>query len=114
MAVILQRTLKMRRIFPILLFSVSLSIIAPVTMAMPDPQVSRIDTNSSSPAVQGGAGHIYFWAGNSNVVFNVYSITGQLLRQVRVGTDQHVSIEMPKGFYLVRCGTQWSVKVVVK
>jgi len=62
----------------------------------------------------GGSGRINFVAGNSDAVFHIYSITGQLLKTVRLSADGHASLDMPKGFYVVRCNGQWSRKVIVK
>lgn len=71
----------------------------------------RIETVANA---SGGNGRITFAAGNSDAVFHIYSITGQLLKTVRLSADGHVSIDMPKGFYVVRCNGQWSRKVIVK
>ena len=84
-------------------------------VALPDSRVSqRIENASSEPSATGGVGRISFYAGNSDAVFSIYSITGQLLRVVRLQADQRQSVDMPKGFYIVRCNNQWSRKVVVK
>lgn len=74
----------------------------------------RVETPASGPTAQGAEGRIVFTAGNSDATFNVYSITGQLVKVVRVGADQRASVDFPKGFYIVRCGNQWSRKVVVR
>lgn len=74
----------------------------------------RIESAVTGPAAQGAEGRIVFIAGNSDVTFNVYSITGQLVKVVRVSADQRASVEFPKGFYIVKCGNQWSRKVVVR
>lgn len=69
---------------------------------------------TAEASVQGGVGHLVLIAGESDTVFGVYSITGQLLRTVRVAAGSRVTIEMPKGFYIVRCGNRGSRKVVVR
>lgn len=74
----------------------------------------RVENTVTGPIAQGAEGRIIFTAGNSDVTFNVYSITGQLVKVVRVSSDQKVSVEFRKGFYIVRCGNQWSRKVVVR
>ena len=74
----------------------------------------RVETVATGPAAQGADGRIVFIAGNSDATFNVYSITGQLVKTVRVSADQRVSVDFQKGFYIVRCGNQWSRKVVVR
>jgi hypothetical protein len=82
---------------------------------MPDnytPQ--RLENVATGPTAQGAEGRIVFTAGNSDATFNVYSITGQLVKVVRVGADQRVTVDFPKGFYIVKCTNQWSRKVVVR
>ena len=82
---------------------------------MPDnflPQ--RVETATTGPAAQGAEGRIVFTAGSNDATFNVYSITGQLVKVVRVSAEQRVSVDFPKGFYIVRCSNQWSRKVVVR
>ena len=82
---------------------------------MPDnflPQ--RVETVVTGPSAQGAEGRIVFTAGNSDATFNVYSITGQLVKVVRVSADQRTSVDFRKGFYIVKCGNQWSRKVVVR
>ena len=74
----------------------------------------RVETVATTPAAQGAEGRIVFTAGSNDAVFNVYSITGQLVKVVRVSADQRASEDFPKGFYIVKCGNQWSRKVVVR
>lgn len=87
----------------------------PVVMALPDENEPRLEQSRSvSATVQGGVGHITLWAGNDAEEFSLYSITGQLLRVVQVPANSQVTIDAPKGFYIVRCGSRWSRKVVVR
>jgi len=74
----------------------------------------RVETVTTGPTALGAEGRIVFTAGNSDATFNVYSITGQLIKVVRVNADQRVTVDFPKGFYIVKCGSQWSRKVVVR
>lgn len=74
----------------------------------------RVETVTTGPTALGTEGRIVFTAGNSDATFNVYSITGQLIKVVRVNADQRVTVDFPKGFYIVKCGSQWSRKVVVR
>ncbi len=88
-----------------------------MTQAVPVPDnflPQRVETAATGPTAQGAEGRIVFTAGNSDASFNVYSITGQLIKVVRVGADQRVSVDFPKGFYIVKCSNQWSRKVVVR
>lgn len=108
-----ERSYKMKRIVYIVVCLMAMGGIQAVPM--PDnflPQ--RVETVATGPSAQGAEGRIVFTAGNSDAVFNVYSITGQLVKVVRVSAEQRVSIDLPKGFYIVKCSNQWSRKVVVR
>ena len=74
----------------------------------------RVETATNVPTAQGVEGRIIFTAGSNDATFNVYSITGQLIKVVRVSSEQRVSVDFRKGFYIVKCGNQWSRKVVVR
>ncbi len=75
----------------------------------------RIELNAAGNAsVEGMSGHIRLTAGSANVTFSIYTITGQLLRTVRVERESSVTVEVPKGFYVVRLERAWSRKVIVK
>ena len=92
-----------------------LAIGAATAVPVPDnflPQ--RVETAATGPSAQGAEGRIVFVSGSNDAVFNVYSITGQLVKGVKVSAEQRASVEFPKGFYIVRCGNQWSRKVVVR
>ncbi len=49
---------------------------------------------------------------NAPVKFQIYSITGQLVKTTTV-TDGTSIVELPRGLYVVRCD-RWSKQVVVK
>ena len=84
-------------------------------LPVPDSYLpQRVETAATGPVAQGGEGRIVFTAGSNDAVFNVYSITGQLVKVVKVSAEQRTSVDFPKGFYIVRCGNQWSRKVVVR
>ena len=88
-----------------------------MSQAVPVPDnflPQRVETMATGPTAQGAEGRIIFTAGSSDATFNVYSITGQLVKVVRVNADQRVSVDFPKGFYIVKCSNQWSRKVVVR
>ena len=77
-------------------------------------QQSRLEALAAQPSVEGGVGRVVLTAGSVEGTFSIYSITGQLLKTVRVPADGHVTVDLPKGFYIVRYKNQWSRKVVVK
>jgi len=87
--------------------------VASQAWAVPEP-VPAVENVAGVPSVKGGDGRIYFYAGSSDAVFSVYSITGQLVRTVKVNADTHATIDISKGFYIVRYYNLWSRKVVVK
>ncbi len=74
----------------------------------------RIELNAGNASVEGMSGHIRLTAGSTSVTFSIYSITGQLLRTIRVERESSVTVEIPKGFYVVRLERAWSRKVIVK
>ena len=47
------------------------------------------------------------------VVFQVYSITGQLVKTVEVSAGAQVTADLPTGCYIVKC-SKWSKKIVVR
>ena len=99
----------------LLLAALTVSAALPAVATAAAPQ--RVETalqQPAQPSVQGANGRILFTAGSEAVVFSVYSITGQLVRTVKVAAEGHATVELPKGFYIVKCGTQGSRKVVVK
>ena len=103
----------MKRVFYIVVCL--LAIGGSQAIPVPDSYLpQRVETVVTGPVAQGAEGHIVFTAGSSDAVFNIYSITGQLVKVVRVSAEQRTSVDFPKGFYIVRCGNQWSRKVVVR
>lgn len=80
-----------------------------------EPDGARIELSTGVARVEGGVGRITLTAASgTGAVFQIYSITGQLLKEVKLEADTHTSVDVPKGFYVVRYNNQWSRKVVVK
>lgn len=52
-------------------------------------------------------------AAEAPVRFYVYSITGQMLKSVDVAPGQSVCVDVPQGYYIVKCA-DWSKQVVVR
>lgn len=102
----------MRRLLYILTLCVALAAGTVSVNAIASPRVEQV--SSDEPTVYGGKGSIAMVAGESDVTFNIYSITGQLIKSVRVSAGTKVTIDFPKGFYIVKCSGRWSRKVVVK
>lgn len=44
--------------------------------------------------------------------FSIYSITGQIIKSVEV-SDGTVTVELPKGYYIVKCD-EWVKRVVIR
>lgn len=101
----------MKKILLILMICATMDIVSAWAAPVAAPAIESV---SSIPTVRGGEGRIYLSAGSVDATFNIYSITGQLVRVVKLGADTHTTVEMPKGFYVVRYFNQWSRKVVVK
>ncbi|MBQ2075206.1 MAG: T9SS type A sorting domain-containing protein [Muribaculaceae bacterium] len=103
----------MRRALYILTLSVALAVgSVSVTMVASPTRVEQVSSDETT--VVGGKGTIAMVAGDGDTTFNIYSITGQLIKTVRVNAGTRVTIDMPKGFYIVKCAGRWSRKVVVK
>ncbi len=43
--------------------------------------------------------------------FNIYSITGQMVKSIDVA--ESVTVDLPQGYYIVKC-KDWSKKIVVR
>lgn len=93
-----------------LALAMTVGVTAPAAWA--DQRIESVA--GAEPTATGEQGRIVFSAGAADAVFSVYSITGQQMRVVRVPAGQHATIELPRGFYVVKCNNQWSRKVVVR
>lgn len=113
-AIITTFAVEMRRLITIIVAAVVAVMSANFLVATPATTLLLVATAGSTANAYGGNGHIVLSAGGQEVTFSIYSITGQLIKSVKVNADQRVSVEMPKGFYVVKCAGQWSRKVVVK
>lgn len=104
----------MKRTAVILLMLAALSVSA--AKVWPDGQAQeRIEATASQPATAAGEqGRIVLSAGTADAVFSVYSITGQLMRTVKVPAGTSVTVDVPRGFYVVKHVGHWSRKVIVK
>ena len=102
----------MKRLLYIFTLCVALAVGAVGVSSYAAPRVEQVSSDETT--VYGGKGSIAMVAGESDATFNIYSITGQLIKSVRVTAGTKVTIEVPKGFYIVKCAGRWSRKVVVK
>ena len=102
----------MRRLLYIFTLCVALAVGSVSVNVFAEPRVEQVSSDETT--VIGGKGTIAMVAGDSDATFNIYSITGQLIKTVRVNAGTKVIIDVPKGFYIVKCSGRWSRKVVVK
>ncbi len=102
----------MKRLLYIFTLCIALAVGSVSVNAFATPRVEQV--SSEETTVVGGKGTIAMVAGESDATFNIYSITGQLIKTVRVSAGTKVTIDVPKGFYIVKCAGRWSRKVVVK
>ena len=102
----------MKRILYILTLALVLGVTAPGAVALAEPRIEQVASDEAN--VVGGKATIAMTAGESDATFNIYSITGQLIKSVEVNAGTKVIIDFPKRFYIVKCVGKWSRKVVVK
>ncbi len=105
----------MKKILLILTMTLGLTAASVCAVAMPAVQSDVASSLTvAQPTVRALHGGIEL--GNpleSSVTFAVYSITGQLVKQVDVAAGSQLSVDLPTGCYIVKC-SKWSKKIVVK
>lgn len=101
-------------IFTIAFASVTMTgAIAAVSPSGGDTQ-SSVTVATTAPSVKSGAGHIELTVNDDEATtFYIYSITGQLIKTVTVTSAGTVSVELHRGYYIVKCA-KWSKQAVVK
>lgn len=104
----------MRRKIAILLTLMAMVSSYPVVADAATAASGVVDGIVAGSSAHGGNGRIVLTAGYQDATFSIYSITGQLIKTVKLGAEQRTSVDVPKGFYVVKCAGQWSRKVVVK
>ena len=103
---------EMKRLLYIMTLCVALAVGSVSVNMVASPRIEQVSGDETT--VTGGKGTIAMVAGDSDATFNIYSITGQLIKTVKVSAGTRMTIDMPKGFYIVKCAGRWSRKVVVK
>ncbi len=67
-----------------------------------------------SPMIKSSADGVTFSVNeNRTYQFGIYSITGQLIKSVKVLPHTSTTIILPKGYYIVKCD-KWAKQVVVR
>lgn len=101
---------------PLLALVVLAAVGTPLTSAEPQSSsqmtISSPETVGPAMNVVGSTIELSLGDRNSSVRFEIYSITGQLVKSVTV-TSAPVKIELPKGFYIVKCDS-WTRRVMLK
>lgn len=86
----------------------SMSLMAQVER---DATIQQLNAENASLRVV--RGHIELTAQQGHTyTFQIYSITGQLVKSVTVTSSTEV-ISLPQGYYIVKC-SEWSKKAVVR
>ncbi len=101
----------MKRILTILAIACCLGVVSPQASA----GVSRPALEQTA-AVRTGSGRIELAvpaAAEAPVRFFIYSITGQMLKSVDVAPGQSVAVDVPQGYYIVKCA-DFSRQIVVR
>lgn len=100
----------MKTLRHILLAALLLAAAAPAGAAAASPQPPAAVESQATVS----AGRLVLKAlGDEAVTFQVYSITGQLVARAEVLPGVPATLELPRGYYIVKTAT-WSRQVVVK
>lgn len=80
--------------------------------AMPEP-VSAVNVVAEQPTVKVVAGGVEVTVpGDAEYHVTVYALTGQIVKSLNVTSGVNF-VELPKGYYIVKCGV-FSSRIVVK
>lgn len=77
------------------------------------PLLTLSELSQSVSLATGGSGQLTLRGQSRDAQFSIYSITGQQVRSLKVAAGAKVTIDLPKGFYIVKSGGR-SQKVVVR
>lgn len=92
-----------------------LSLTAPMAMATAEKGVASEVVSQQGTTVRVNQGHIELSALDQAATFSLYSITGQLVKSVTVAAGGVMTLDLPKGVYIVRCSEgQWVKRVMVR
>lgn len=105
----------MKKILLILTMTLGLMGASVCAVGMPAAQ-SDVASSLAAPQPTVRSIHGEIELGNpleTTISFAVYSITGQLVKNVDVAAGTTVNIDLPTGCYIVKCA-KWSKKIIVK
>ena len=97
----------------ILFLILAVAAFCPALSAKPAPRHAPIESQAEAPAVSAVQGAVIIANGSDDTTFSIFSITGQVIKTIRLGAGSSVTIDLPQGFYIVRC-QDWARKVLVK
>lgn len=85
------------------------------TTAIASHDIESIDRDITlTTSVKASQGHIILSSSESKTItFHIYSIIGQLVKSVTVAPESETIVEMPRGYYIVKC-EKWTKQVIVK
>lgn len=82
--------------------------------AVSQPDDRKIEAIEAGPSVRVEGTTIEFSGDNSqSTKFEVFSITGQLVRTLVVPADRVARVELPRGCYIIKCAG-WTKRVMLK
>lgn len=77
-------------------------------------QKSAVEIVVESPMVKSTpTGVVFSVSEDKPYQFGIYSITGQLIKSIKVLPYTSTTINLPKGYYIVKC-EKWAKQVVVR
>lgn len=84
------------------------------TMAAPAADSAQRELAAQTSSVVVRAGYVELRvSGTEGVTFHIYAITGQQVKSVNVPGGTTVSVDLPKGVYIVK-GDHWAKQVVIR
>lgn len=107
---------RMKRLFQLMtIFLLSgFPMAADLSVGNPDQTVESYSPGHALPQVRVGQKSLELVVpGVRPVRFEIFSITGQSVKSIRVNAGSSVRIELPEGFYIVKCDS-WTKRVMIK
>ena len=80
------------------------------TMHYAKATIDNVAQESYVTSIEGG---ITIYNASEITNYYIYSITGQLIKTVKISPDSSITIDLPQGYYIVRC-QEWAHKILVK
>lgn len=101
----------MKKFLYIVTLTIALNVYGLANAAEPSGQETAVI--SEAPTLSVGRNSLTVKGGEDcNMLFEVYSITGQLIKRFKLD-DGSYTLELPRGCYIVKC-SRWSKKAIIK